>query len=205
MERNNLIAIILVLLIFVSAGAYFFYPAKEFKYSEEINGIMFYSNSFSSPQKYFSETVRERDSFMIVSELDSKKENIAIVSSQIALASGILSATGKFVSSVVIVLDEKNQVDYCQTNFGSKSTNEQLTKRQCDNLIENSSEFKFIIKAPDASLSKPVVELYNNSVVIMPVKSDESIVVLQMLFTAMYNDSKEIIDRINNILSSVTG
>jgi len=205
MEKNNLIALILLILIFVFAGIYFLYPEKEFTYSEEINGIMFYSNSFDSPQKYFSGTVRERDGFLIVSEVGADEENLPYVSSQIALASGIFSATGKFVSSVIVVLNKEEEVDYCQTNFGDTSKNERLTKRQCDNLIQNSSEFKFIIKKEDSSLNKPFVELYNNSVVIQPTDKEEGLAILQQIFMAMYSNSQEIVDKINAILHSVTG
>jgi hypothetical protein len=203
MERNNLIALILVMLIFVFGAVYFLYPEKEFKYSEEINGIMFYSNSFSSPQKYFSETVRERNSFLIVSELDSEEENLTFVSSQIALASGLFSATGNFVSSVIVVFDKQGEIDYCQTNFGSTSKNEKLTKRQCESLLDNSTEFKFIVRLSDQKLTRPEVELYNNSVVIKPSKPEEGLFVLQQLFTAMYSNSKEIVDQINAILNSI--
>ncbi len=201
MERNNIIALLLVILIFVFAGIYFIIPEKEFVYAEEINGITFYSNSFSFPQKYFSETVKERNSFLIITELDSEEVNLPYISSQIALASGIFSATGKFVSSLIIVLDEQGNIDYCQTNFGNTSQNEKLTKRQCNNLIENSTEFQFIIKFPEGN--KPSVEMYNNSVVIKPTKKEEGLVILQQIFTAMYSNSKEITDKINSILHSV--
>ncbi len=205
MERNTLISLALVILVFVFAAVYFFYPKSDFEYSQEINGIMFYSNSFSSPQKYFSETVKERNSFMVVSELDSEQINLPYVSSQIALASGILIATGKTVSSVIVVLDEEKNIDYCQTNFGSTSQNEKLTERQCNSLIENSSAFKFIIKIPLDTMQKPVVELYNNSVVIKPTEKEEGLFVLQQILTAMYNNSQEIVNQINALLHSVTG
>jgi len=204
MERNNLIALILVLLIFVFAGVYFFYPEEQFIYQEEINGIVFNSNSFSSPQKYFSETVKERDSFIFVSEVDSKQNNLVDASIQVALVSGIFSATGKNISSVIFVLNEQNELDYCQTNFGEKSKNEKLTKRQCENLLNNSSDFKFIAKLADEKLNKPQVEMYNNSVVIKPTRKEETIIILQQLFTAIYSDSAEIIDKINSILHSIT-
>jgi len=204
MEKNNLIALFLVLLIFIFAAVYFFYPKEQFKYQEEINGIMFYSNSFSSHQKYFSETVKERDSFIFVSEVDSKQENLSDASIQIALVSGIFSATGKNISSVVFVLNENNELDYCQTNFGEKSKNEKLTKRQCENLLDSSSDFKFVAKLADEKLSKPQVEMYNNSVVIKPTRKEETIIILQQLFAAIYPDSDEIDNKINSILQSVT-
>jgi hypothetical protein len=205
MERNTFVALTLFFLIFVFAGIYFFFPQEEFKYKTEINGMLFYSNSFPSPQKYFSETVKQRENFMVISEVDFEEKNLPYVSSQIALASGILSATGKSVSSVIVVLDKNGKTSYCQTNFGSTSKNEKLTPRQCTNLIENSSEFKFIIKLYNESLNKPSVELYNNSVVITPTKKEEAVNILQQLFTAMYPNSKQIINRINEILHSVTG
>ena len=204
MERNNLIGLILVLFIFVFAGIYFFYPEEKFIYSEKINGIIFNSNSFSSPQKYFSETVKERNSIIFISETDSKQSNLVEVSTQIALVSGVFSAVGKQVSSVIYVLNESNELDYCQTNFGDKSKNEKLTKRQCENLLDNSSDFKFIVKLPDEKLSNPLVEMYNNSVIIKPAKKEEGIIILQQLFAAIYPDSDEIINRINAILHSVT-
>ena len=204
MERNNLIGLILVLFIFVFAGIYFLYPEEKFTYSEKINGIIFNSNSFSSPQKYFSETIKERDSIIFISEIDSEQSNLVEVSTQIALVSGVLSATGKQVSSVIYVLNSNNELDYCQTNFGDKSKNEKLTKRQCESLLENSSDFKFIIKFPDEKLFNPSVEMYNNSLIIKPTKKEEGIIILQQVFTAMYSDSNEIINRINAILHSVT-
>ncbi len=204
MEKNNLIALILIFFIFVFAGIYFFYPEQEFVYSEEINGIIFYSDSFSSPQKYFSETVKERNSFIFVSETNADKSNLVEVSKQIALVSGILSATNKNISSVVYVLNENNNLDYCQTNFGDKSKNEQLTKRQCKSFLENSSDFKFVVKFPEENSSKPSVEMYNNSFVINTTKSEDGTLVLQQLFVAMYSDSDQIINKINEILHSVT-
>ncbi len=207
MERNNLIAYSLIILIFILAGVYLFYPEEQkFIYSEEINGVIFSSNSFSSPQKYFSETVKERSSFIVVSEVFEDESNLPEAASHLALTLGVFSAVGKSVSSVILVMNEEGETDYCQTNFGDTSKNEKITARQCENLLENSTDFKFIVKLPaDEKLQKPVVEMYNNSVVLRPRAKEEGLPMLQQVLTAMYHNSQEIVDKINELLHSVTG
>lgn len=202
--RNELIAAILVILIIALVFLYFYLSEEKYAYEVQLENIAFKSNEYPEPKAFLKE-VKERYYFIISPELDHESKYNTYVNSINTLFVGVLNGLDKNAVTVIRVLNERNELDYCQTNYGSIEANERISAEECMNLLGDESAVKIKASLPNDSLRLSEVILSKNSIEIKPKTASEGTRISALLLKAMYEETEEIIEVINTLAKKLSG
>ena len=199
-----LAAIIIVLIIALLAIALTAPKQKIYAFAVESNGVFIYSD-LMPPNQFLKETAKKR-TFIVSPQLDSSNSNADAVTDSLLLWLGVLEASDKNAVSLIRLVDEKNNLVYCRTNFGNPKTDVELSASECNFLLSSEHpSVKVLILAPDSSLSNPEAILEDDLIAIKPVNAfDESRISL-LLLKAMFEGTQEILDKINELARRISG
>jgi len=182
---------------------YFSFSEEKYQYEVQLENIAFKSNTYPDP-KVFLKEIKERYYFIVSPELDYESKNNNSVNSINTLFVGVLSGLDKNVVTLIRVLDERNDLNYCQTNYGNIEVNERISVQECMVLLEDKSAVKIKASLPNDSLRLSEVILSRNSIEIKPKTVSEGTRISTLLLRAMYEETEEIIELINRLAKKLS-
>ncbi|MCK4884098.1 MAG: hypothetical protein KAS30_04460, partial [Candidatus Diapherotrites archaeon] len=116
--------------------------------------------------------------------------------------STVLSAKQKNLLTVGRVFEDGELLE-CQSNLGEVLTNKEISKEECEQLLNDEIYAKIFVAMPDSSLSNPKVILEKGVMHIYPTSFDDVSDVSFIAIEAMYPDAEAIIDSVNEIVSRI--
>ncbi len=186
-----------LLLIFLSVMVIISFKPKQFSYEFETANVLFVSND-AHPGELLQK-IKDRDSFVVASEF-LPTGTTSFMTQPLTLFNSVFVAQDKFVVTVAKTVSSDGVLVSCDTNDGNRLSNRPMSAQECTDLLAKSDFTVFLVKLPNSSLSKSRVFVSENSVVIEPTSFEEVSRVSFLVLKAMYADSEEIINLINNFL-----
>ena len=195
-----LTVIVAILIVLLSAFIITNIEWEEYKYSVTRNGVEFVSN-IDEPAVLLQE-LRETDSFLVSPEFVKQGPENAYMVSPLIIFSTVLSAKQKNLLTVGRVFEDGELLE-CQSNLGEVLTNKEISKEECEQLLNDEIYAKIFVAMPDSSLSNPKVILEKGVMHIYPTSFDDVSDVSFIAIEAMYPDAEAIIDSVNEIVSRI--
>ncbi len=178
--------------------------SQGYAYTESAQGILFASNE-GVPTQLLSLLSAEQ-SFIISphmvlgnSPLNTAAANL-LIQDQI-----VLSGHRKSTLTVIRVFDSSasnGKWVSCQTDFGSGKDNETISVSECVSLLDAPNSVVLELDFPNASQSRPIVELSSKKVTIKPVKDTDVSGVNFLFLRGMFPDAGELIDSTNRVVAA---
>ena len=119
------------------------------------------------------------------------------------LVATVLVSKGKKVVQTVRSVDDKGSIIYCVTNDADVHVNRQIDAKECEDSLLPDNAIVFLIQQPNSSLLKPEVEIKENLVEIRPTAYENAPEVAFRAISAIYSDSKEIVEGVNDLIGRV--
>lgn len=203
MEKQNFYYLVSFLLAIAIVGMAFFifssYSAQ-FAYSFESENVLFVSNTVH-PGEFLS-SVGSKDYFM-VSPAFYESGSTSFMTESLTLFNSVLIVKGKSVKTLARVVDPQKNLLYCQSNDGNVLENFQVDTALCMQELGSFQGIVFEIELPDPSLSKSMVEISGNRVILSPKDYSEVPRVSFVVISTIFPDASEIIGSVNEVLSRV--
>ena len=163
--------------------------------------VEFVSNSADLP--VLLQGMRESKTFVISPEFVEQGPENSYMLSSVTLFAAVLADKEKNLVIVARVLDDNGNLVKCQTNLGDVKVNKELPLDECRGVLADSTSVRVLVSLPDPGLSRVRVVVEENLVHIRP-NSFESVSHSTFVFLeALYEDSGEIIDRVNTIVDLI--
>ncbi len=193
------LAVVVVTLV-VAIAIFAFVPFQKALLVEDVLII-----SEGNPFEIFPEFA-ENNVFLISPQMNEKAKSVDhAIFNGTALFLQVLEGNGRNTVQVLRIYDSEENFVYCLTNLGDVTVSEELSPEECLEYLSSENGAIVLIESPDKTLSKPVIEISANKLVVRPKTNDDigdtSFLALRIMFT----NSEEIIAGANTILSNFTG
>ena len=196
--RNAVLAVVLVLVIFFLGSFIFSSVFRSHVFETELEGVLFVSD-YAEPAGFFSAVPAGFNDFVVSPEF-SETGSTSFMSQSLALFNSVLVAKGKNVETVARVVDFEQKILYCQVNDGNVLENQRIESLACKEKLENFPGLVFFIELPQVELSRPMVEVFENRVVLRPRVFEEVAPMSFLVLSKMYPDAAQIIESMNLVL-----
>lgn len=120
-----------------------------------------------------------------------------------ALFLQVMQGNGKSPVQVIRVYDEEENLDYCLTNFGDFNRSERMEAQECLEYISPENRAVVLLQFPDSELSMPRLDLSERKLVVQATSNDDIGKASFVALRIMFQNSQEIIDRSNTLLSGL--
>jgi len=203
MEKNKvfILTAVVLFLILVSVFIIIAKTGAQYKFEAEDQGIRFVSN-YADPSTAFAE-FSKRSSFVVSPAfVEGSPGNSSMGEAQLLVAT-VLVSEGKKVVQTVRSVDGQGRIIYCVTNDANVHVNRQIDAKECEGSILPDTAVVFLIQQPDSSLLKPEVEIKENLIEIRPTSYENTSGVAFRTISAIYPDSREIVEGVNDLIGRV--
>lgn len=196
------VSVAVVFLIVIAGLVIFQEVFKPFGHTIVVENIEFRSQKPAA--ELFAE-LREERSFVVSPQLVQRGPINSYMVQSLTLFSSVLIGNGKRVISMPRIVDDQKALIACQTNDGNVLANRELTSTDCLSMLSDTKYVKVKIELPDESLKRSQVLLSQDSIEIKPKSFQEINRVSFVVLVTMYENSEEIVAKINQILQQVSG
>ncbi len=198
------VSIALVFLVVgVLAGIVLFYqPPTQYKFEAIEQNTLFASNEYA-PKNHLA-LIAEKPTFVVVVPFEFQGQNNSFYASAPVLFTQVLTYKQKKVIIVFQQLDANGTMTSCQTNYGDINRNVTIGLGECNSLLSPSETVGLIQVIPaNNALERPIVLLQQNKVLIEPKIGEDVSPVSFLVLKAMYSDSSDIINILNQAIQQI--
>lgn len=188
---------VFAVIIIVIFAAYWAFLMPHYKFSFNINGLEFASDS-TTPSLFFPK-FRDNNSFVVSVNLDANKNNAWQVNA-LNLWLVALNADGKKVFSLIRTVDDKGNVLECATNDANVLSMRVLLGDECSALLSDPSKGHVDIRL--SNVDRAV--LYDNRVEVFASGNDTISHANYFVIKEMYSDFDRILAIVNERINSVS-
>ena len=199
--KNNALSITIIVVILIalfSISAFFLFYSNAYKYRLEQDGIEFFSNSAEPAQML--KALGSKNSFIISPEFEEKGSALPFMTSALTTFTGILVANKREVITLLRITDSAGELRYCSTNDGNRNIARNITSAECNEILSGERSVKILIEGKNPWLSKTRVILEEDKITIEPKELSGLQRVSLLVLKAMYANSEDIINQINERL-----
>jgi len=97
------------------------------------------------------------------------------------------------------------EILYCLTNYGDITQAEELSTEECLEYLSPENGAIVLIESPDKTLSRPVLEISENKLVVKPKTNDDIGDTSFLALRIMFENSEDIVAGANAIVDNFTG
>jgi len=205
-KRNRLLIKLAIILIIVIVLAFLinnYVMTNKYSFVDKDSGILFVSKDFYVNDVF---TVLSNDSnYMIIFNIKLKDMNkIGQLTDQIVFLQSVFAAKNRSNILVINVMDDQRRTINCQSNLGDLYTNNELTKDECDALLDTTIT-SFIIDFPDVSLEESIVySSVGEKYIYIKSNSQENLDnSVLLVLSMMFDDLQSVKNAISNIRNKV--
>lgn len=140
-KTQLIIGTITVIIILAIVYMLFFY--QPYTFAVQANGITYYSNEYT-PTTFFLEFNQNERIYISPTMTESGMNNLAANAMNLWLV--VLAGNNITPIQLIRVQSEDGQLEYCYTNNGDVKTSEELSKEECQAIIDNPEYAKVILE-----------------------------------------------------------
>ena len=201
--KTKLVTLVVIVAIALLAAFILQSQAKSFQFKAEQDGVEFYSDE-SDPFEHLHALKDKRDFTVVLALKEQGHEQNAIMGQALNEMAVVLTANRKDVVVLAKVYGADEQLAYCQTNKGDVRTNEPISVEECQQTLTHLNNQVLIeVYQPNYLLGKSRVVLEPNQIKIQPKNKTDITLVPHTLMTALYPNTNEIINSVNQRASDV--
>ncbi len=201
MDKRFIMPLLVVVLVLIAAIVIVaFVPLQN---GLLVKGVLITSEG--NPIEVFPEFA-ENETFIISPLINEKAKSVDHqMLNGLNLFQAVFIGNGHKAIQVFRVYNDEGNFIYCLTNYGNVTRAEQLSTEECLEYLSPENGAIILIESPDKTLSRPVIEISKNKLVVKPKTNDDigdtSFLALQIMF----ENSEEIIAGTNAIVDNFTG
>ena len=197
--QYKVLGIAAVIAILLLTCAFFLLPKEQCKNSLRVEAIDFCSDSIHPTEQL--KALGKEAKFIIAVQIDSENKNVQESAKSLSVLLGVLQAIDKNAVSLVQQMNSSGKTAECYTNFGDPKQSVKISSKECTALLGEEGAVKIKILLADSSLNYSKVDIQGKTITITPKSNSDSPRISSLLLQAMYEDTKEIIEKINEIVS----
>ena len=192
------VILIIALIAFILQGQF---PSYKFKAEEE--NVDFYSTEME-PFEHLRQLSAKQDYLLVLSLKEQGSEINPIMGQALNELAVILVANGKNVTTLAKTFNAYNQLASCQTNRGDIRTSDEISVEECREMLSQlGSQVLIEINPPNYLLPKSRVVLEPNQIKLQPKDKNDITRVPHTLLLALYPNTNEIINQVNQTTQDV--
>jgi hypothetical protein len=203
MKKVTIITLAVVILIIALAAFVLQGQIPSYQFKAEQDNVEFYSNEMD-PFDHLRQLSAKQDFLLVLSVKEAGDEINPIMGQALNELTVILVANGKNVTTLAKSFDASNQLTYCQTNRGDIHTSDQISVEECGQMLSQLGNQVLIeINPPNYLLGKSRVVLAPNQIKLQPKDKNDVTRVPHILLLALYPQTNEIINQVNQTTQNV--
>jgi hypothetical protein len=211
--RNTKLYVLFVILFGIAAVAYLsgITPqgawnslfSQGYTYSESQQGVLFASNEAKLSE--LLPFLASKQSFILSPRMVLGNSPLNTAAANMLIQDQIVLGGHQKTTLTVIRVFENGTPSAkwvsCQTDYGSAKDNETITVEECSELLNTQNSIILELDFPNASQSRPIVELSSSRVIIKPVNENEVSGVNFLFLRAMFSDAEKLIGEANSVVN----
>lgn len=205
-KRRKLIikfALIFIVIILLALILNRIVVENRYSFTDRESKIKFISDGFHIKEGF--DIFSQDDNFLVIFNYNYSDTNyLSSIVNGIVYTQSMLSAKNKDVILLISVVDQENNLLYCQSNHGSVYENNELTKEECLTLI-NSDYSTIMVNyiSVDKKYSEVVLNLQEKLLLVNPNKKEDVYTSLVISFNKMFKDARLIEEALGNIQDKI--
>ncbi len=176
---------------------------NRYYFTDRESKIKFISEGFHIKEGF--EIFSQDENFLVIFNYNYTDTNyLSSVIDGIVYTQSMLSAKNKNVILLISVVDEENNLLYCQSNQGSVYENNELNKEECLSLIDsNFSTIMVNYLSSGNTSSQVILNLQEKLLIVIPNKKEDVYLSLVISFNQMFKDARLIEESLGNVQEKI--
>ena len=179
--------------------------SQGYTYTNSQEGILFASNE--APPSELLTILAAKQSFILSPRMVSGNSPLNTAAANMLIQDQIvLGGHQKATFTVIRVYDNGSpsaKLLSCQTDYGTAEDNQTISVAECESILSTQNSVILEIDFPNASLSRPVVEMSSSRVTLKPVNESDVAPVNFLFLRGMFSDASELIQSANSTVLQV--